>query len=265
MKKYYNYGEIILILREEYKECKHLLEELNCCINVKSDNSSFHFSGIMSKKDDPQDLSDRRIQLFVEKRYLDILKKIQYLKYDWYGQYLYCAYFNVEKKDNNMYGLTDEEIETPVDGSKFMPKVEIIDQNKFSSLVDEIFSSNLMQLKQGCFEHNSDVILLNFHKVNISTKLGDHSFISWNGIRDDFDYSITRHYSRALIEDILSLEIPTDKISPDWIELLEKHENLFGKKFDVDIDVQSKKGILQLYDIKNSDNNNIVKLLKKPK
>lgn len=115
---------------------------------------------------------------------------------------------------------------------------------------------------------------MNFNKVNISTQLGDRSYISWNGISDNFDYSITRHYSRAsmtrhysraLIKDILSLEIPTDKISPEWIELLEKHENLFGKNFDVDIDVQSKKGILQLCDIKNSGNNNVVKLLKKTK
>lgn len=41
MKKYYKYGEIILSLRKEYKECKYLLDELNNCINIKADNSTF--------------------------------------------------------------------------------------------------------------------------------------------------------------------------------------------------------------------------------
>ena len=93
MKKYYKYGEIILALREEYKECKHLLDELNKCINIKSDNSNFYFTGLLSDNDKAQDLSDRKIRLFVEKRYLDVLKKIQYLKYNWYVQFLYSAFF----------------------------------------------------------------------------------------------------------------------------------------------------------------------------
>lgn len=75
MKKYYKFGEIILALREEYQECRHMLDELKDCINVKSDNSKFYFTGLLSNDDGPQDLSDRKIRLFVEKRYLDILKK----------------------------------------------------------------------------------------------------------------------------------------------------------------------------------------------
>ena len=31
MKKYYKFGEIILALREEYKECKGILDELKSC------------------------------------------------------------------------------------------------------------------------------------------------------------------------------------------------------------------------------------------
>ena len=36
MKKYYRYGEMILALREEYQECRKLLDELNDCVNIKS-------------------------------------------------------------------------------------------------------------------------------------------------------------------------------------------------------------------------------------
>lgn len=66
MKKYYKYGEIILALRKEYKECKYLLDELNNCINIKSDNSYFYFTGLLS--DD--NCVDNRIRLFIEKNTL---------------------------------------------------------------------------------------------------------------------------------------------------------------------------------------------------
>lgn len=265
MKKYYKFGEIILALREEYKECKQLLNELNKCINIKTENSNFYFTGLLSEDKKTQNLNDRRIRLFVEKKYLDILKKIQYLRYNWYEQFLYSAFFLTEKKDNGLYELKYEDILTPVDGRKYIPEVKIIDQIKFSQFIDELFSSNLMQLTEGYFSNNHDNISLNFDYAYINTPLGDDSFISWNGINDIFKYSITRHNSPVLIEEIFSLEISSDKISLDWLRLLEKYENIFEKEvlFDVDINVQSKKGILQVSDIKTNDNNSVVKLIKK--
>lgn len=265
MKKYYKCGEIILALREEYKECKQLLNELNNCINIKTENSNFYFTGLLSEDKNTQDLNDRRIRLFVEKKYLDIMKKIQYLKYNWYEQFLYSAVFLTEKKENGLYGLKYKDISTPVDGKKYIPEVEIIDQTKFSQLIDELFSSDLMQLKEGYFSNNHDNISLNFDHAYISTPLGDDSFISWNGTNDSFKYSITRHNSPILISEILSLEIPSDKISADWLSLLEKHESIIEKEivFDVDINAQSKKGILHVSDIKIYDNKSVVKLLKK--
>lgn len=187
------------------------------------------------------------------------------MRYNWYEQFLYSAFFLTEKNDNGSYELKYEGILTPVDGKKYIPEVEIIDQTKFSQLIDELFSSNLMQLKKEYFSNNYDNILLNFDYAYISTSLGDDSFISWNGINDIFKYSITRHNSPFLIEKILSLEIPSDKISLDWLRLLEKQKSVFGEEilFDVDVNVQSKKGILQISDIKRNDNNSIVKLLKK--
>ena len=267
MKKYYTYGEMLLTLREEYRECKHLLDELNKHINIKSDNNHFHFTGLLSDDDRSKELDDRRIRLFIEKRYLNILKKIEYLKYNWYCQYLYSAFFNVERDENGLYGLKYDDIFTPVDGKKYIPEVQVVDQERFSELIDELFSSDLMQLKEGYFSNNHDSISLNFDSACIRTTLGDDSFIGWNGINDNLDYSITRHNSPSLIEDILSLEIPADKISSDWLKLLEKHENSFNSEliFDVDINAQSRKGILQISDIKRNDNNSVVKLLRKIK
>ena len=194
-----------------------------------------------------------------------ILKKIQYLKYNWYEQFLYSAFFLIEKKENGLYGLKYKDVLTPVDGRKYIPEVEIIDQTKFSQLIDKLLSSDLMQLEEGYFSNNHDNISLNFDYAYISTPLGDDSFISWNGINDSFKYSITRHNCPFLIEEILSLEIPSDKISGDWLKLLEKHESIVEKGilFDVDTNAQSKKGILHVSDIKTHDNKSVVKLLKK--
>lgn len=265
MKKYYKCGEMLLALREEYRECKHLLDELNKYINVESDFNNFHFTGLLSDNDEVDGLKNRRIRLYVEKRYLDILKKIQYLKYDWYCQYLYSAFFNVEREENGLYELKYDDIPTPVDGRKYVPEVQIVNQEIFSELIDELLSCDLMQLKEGCFRNNHDIISLDFDRAFISTTLGDKSFIGWNGINDNFDYSITRHNSPALIKEIFSLEIPADKISPDWLKLLEKHENIFDKElsFDVDMNAQSRKGILQISDIERKSHINLVKLLKK--
>ena len=266
MKKYYKFGEMILALREEYQECKHILDELKDCINVKSDTSKIYFTGSLSSNDKIQDLSDRSIILCVEKKYLDILKKIQYLKHDLYGQFLYSAFFAVNKKDNDSYGLEYDDMFTPVNIRKYIPEVQIVDQAKFSEVIDELFSTDLMQLKRGIFRNNHDRILLNFDSAYISTS--DASFIRWNGINDNFDYSINRcNFSPLipnLIEGILLLEIPADKISSDWLKILEKHEIIFDRKllFQVDVDVRSKKGILGFSDVEDKG---VVKILEKVK
>lgn len=250
------------IKREKYKECKHILDELNNCISIQSENRKFYFSGLLSDNDGIQGVCDRKIRLFVEKKYLDILKKIQYLKYGWYSKFLYEAIFVVEKQEQELYKLVYDNMLTPVDGRKYIPIVEIIDQNKFSYLIDELFSSDLMQLKNRFFNNNHDTIRLEFNSAWIRTPLGNDSLIFWDGIDDVFSYSINRDPSYMLIKNILSLEIPADKISPDWLNLLEKHKNDFDDQiiFNVDIKAQSRKGILQVSEIENKKT---VKLLKK--
>lgn len=262
MKRYYKFGEIILALREEYKECKPLLEELSKNIGVNP-QGKYYFTGHLSLDNKVKNLEDRKIQLHVEKEYLNILKKIQYLKHDWYGAYLYTAIFDVQKEPNGLYGLKYDNIFTPVDGKKFVPGVEIKDQVQFSKVVDELLSKDLLNLKAGHFNHNGDRIILNFDNAYISTPLGNKSTISWDGITDDINYSITKDSSPSLIENILSLEMPVDKISHQWVEMLEKHENIFGEVFDVDINAQEQKGVLKVSSIERMSNITFVKLLKK--
>lgn len=262
MKKKYKFGEMMLVLREEYKDCKRILNQLDKYISLENNNDTFHFSGALGSNVESTEEEMHRIVLTVEKKHLEILEKFQYLKYNWYNQYLYKAHFDVVKGDNGLYSFVYDNILTPVDHKKYVPEVEILDQDNFSNLIDELFLSDLMQLERGRFNINHDSIYLDFDHGFINTALGDNSFISWNGIDDTFRYSVTRHQCPFLLEEILSLEIPAEEISSSWIQLLQKHENDFDSNliFDVDTNVQSKKGILQISDI---ENNKVVRLTKK--
>lgn len=276
MKKSYKFGEIILALREEYMECKHLIEELNKQVNVETENSRVYFSGKLRENYTSCEPRDRNIRLYVERRYNEILKKIQYLKYTWYSQYLYMAIFDVEKEENGLYGIKYADIPTPVDGRKYIPNVQIVNQERFSELVDEMFSTDLMQLKQWHYytaEYGSPeyyecpMISLNFDRAKIIRTLFDNSSIWWDGISDEIEFSIDKYNKSFLIVDILSMEVPTDKIPEEWLKLLEKHERVFGNEvfFDVDTTIRARKVILQVAGINRNDTSSVVKLLRKEK
>ena len=269
MKQYYKFGELIMALREEYRECKHMLVELGSCVNVVGNVKDYHFSGMLSNINNG-DLSDRRIELIVERHYLDILKKIQYLRYDWYSRFLYLSSFQVEKNDGGLYSVHYKDICSPVGRKKYIPEVTIIDYDKFSLLIDKLFASDLMQIKAAVFDINHDSIFLNFDKSFIGSHLGNYdksSFVSYNAFCDEFSYELSIYYRHPsfLISDILSLEIPADKLSDEWLKLLEKHKNI--SEFIVDeVECYSRKGILGISEIKeSSDDKKVVTLVKRPK
>ena len=264
MKKYYTFGEIILTLREEYNESKKLLEELKNYIKINSYYEDYYFSGTLYYIDEFKDYTaDNKIILKVEKKRLELLKKIEHLKYTWYSQFLYSADFKVDKKDNK-YELNYWDVSTPIDEKKYIPKVKIINKEEFSKISDKLYSSDLMKLRRKLFWINHDGIILDFDYACINTNLGDESHITWEGNTDSFIYSIKRHNCPLLIEDILSLEIPSDRISKDWLKLLEKHENLFGNNqiYEVDVDARTKKGILKLDNIDMVRGNSCITLKK---
>ena len=149
---------------------------------------------------------------------------------------------------------------------RYNPEIEIVDPNKFSETVEKLFSQDLMQLKNTDFRNNYDSVYVNFDTAHISTNLGDYSTIFWDGVTDEFEYSITSHSSPYLLESIFQLEIPAYKISPDWQKIIEKHEDPNKKEilFDVDIAVQSKKGIMYLSEIEEKEKIRVARFLKKP-
>ena len=67
MKKYYKFGEMLLVLRAEYNSLKNILNQLNHCISVEDENAHFYFSGLLL-----DEVCYREIRLIVEKKYLEI-------------------------------------------------------------------------------------------------------------------------------------------------------------------------------------------------
>ncbi len=261
MKKNYQFGEIMLILREEYNNCKYLLEELKKYVFIEGNYKKGYFNGTLKDNFDKNNPKNPQIWLYVEKRYSEILKRINCLKYSWYSKYLYTAIYNVIKNPIGYCLKYDNQL-TVIDEKKYIPHVEIIDEQMFSQIINQLFNTELMQLERGDFEINFEKINLDFSQVNITSTLGLKSIISWNGVDDTINYDVCKDFSSYLLEWILSLEIPASELSSSWIKLLEKYENHFAKQlyFSVDSSVQMKKGKLKIID---TIDKSYVKLLKK--
>lgn len=264
MKKYYTYGEIFLVLREEYRECKRLLDNLHMCVLVKDvDVKNYYFSGILKTPG-----ADSQVRLVVERRYADILKKIREFKHSVDGIYFYKAFFYAKQQRNGSYDLEYRSAYAP-DVKKYIPEIKITYPEGLKEYVNEILRTDLMQAQSRVFKNNHNHINLYFDHADISTPLGDESSLSLDCENSSVRYSINEHRSMYrhnpdyLIYDILYLQIPSDDISPDWLKLLEKHADILdgGVKFSV-ADAESERGILRLSEIECGNGISYAKLMK---
>ena len=267
MKDYYKYGEIIIALREEYQKCKILFDEMYKYINIKSNNMDYYFTGSLSNNINSDVLDDRKIKLIIERRYLSILKLFDYLKYGDYSKYFYKAKYNVSKNDNNLYEFVYDDVFYLNNKKEFKPEIEINNPGELALLVDELLQTDLMQLKMKYINNYDDTIVLNFDKAHIMSHLGEKSLVRWNGIEDDFEFILNNNSNPLLVTDILSSKISKEKIPFYWLNLLEKNEDICKKEFFFDLysSIESRKGCLEITDIKRNDDYDEVKLTKKKK
>ena len=264
MKKKYSFGELLLVLREEYRECKSIIDELNNCVKVDSDSTHHSFSAFLSQSHDKQDISDRKVKLFLQKKYMEILKRFYHLKYGLASAFLYNASFDVVKGNDDQYDLKYNDVFTPFNHKNYKPLVQIIDRDKFSFLIDKLLSTDLMQLKMGRFDINYNLVKLDFSTASIDDLLGDNFSLEWDGFNDIIAYSMEKREGPGFLSLIFDLKVPADCFSEDWLKLLEKHEDILKKEtfFDVDYNVQQKKGILEIAGIEFGDEKNQVYLNK---
>ena len=266
MKSFYTYGEMILALREEYKECGRLLNKLNTCIDIKDDYDNYYFKGIIPSFN----LNDRKICLVVKKWYPNFLNKIQKIKDGIFGGGLYIASYDVLGKEDGLYELKYKNIDVE-DGDciKYVPEINITDKYMFSKIINDLFSTDLMQLKEKVFSNNNEDIVLGFGSALITIRMGDYwQHLSWNGIDDTVSYLASRRFIPKLydIENILSLEMPAYKISTDWGRIFEKYESNPDVIFNYSLDkgINLRKDCLQFSDeIQGSEYCKNVRLLKK--
>lgn len=121
-------------------------------------------------------------------------------------------------------------------------------------MIDKVFSLDIMQIQNGNLFVNYDFISLDFDTAFISSTLGSKSFLSWEGTNDTIHYSIKRDCSSYLLERMLYLEIPLERIPVEWLQIFKKHENKFSDEifFYVDWHVSRRNnGFLQIHTLDN--------------
>ena len=263
MRKYYKFGEMLMILREEYKKCNPILDELNRCVRVDDNAREQYFRGILPFDEG----EEREIRLFVEKR-IDFLDKLDsYLLYgnSDFRKESYAADLKVIKNDNGSYGFRYAHDFSPLTRSRYNPIVEITDQEKFAYLVDCLLAVDLMQLRDAYLKNNYDVISMNANYGCIHTF--EDSAISLEREKvDELKYSMVRPRNSAYIDQLLELEMPADKIPSAWLNLFEKYEGIFDKEmtFSIDNKIRARKGIMKISDdIRDNGRYKFVKMLKK--
>ena len=231
MRKYYKFGELLFTLRNEYLKQKVLLEELKKYVDINDDYLDMYFSGRLV--DDSWDYEDKGLSLIVTKKYNELLKKIQDLRYDWYSVFLYRAKYNFVRNEDGIYTPVYDNIYSFVD-KKYVPEVRINDNEQFGLIADIIYSTDLMNTKHGNFAINDSRVCLDYDEARIYTNCSKGTNIKWNGVNDELTCSTKGRFYPALVRDVLSFDMPADRISDDWIELLKNNEKNISNKYDID-------------------------------
>ena len=258
--KTYEFGKIMLVLRQEYMNYKSILDRLNNCVNVESEGVNHFFSGALAS-----DRSDACVKLFVEKEYNKLFKRYKYRLYKFYA---YTAIYDTYKSNHNLYSFKLNKSGL-FDSKEFNPTIDIIDKEKFSNLVDELLSSDLMKLKM----HNNvgidqDTFGYDFGRFEISSSIGNSiensSSLVWNGFNDNIECYFPENACYGYIIDILKLKVPASVIPNDLLMLLEKYDNVYCNDifYSFDLGKNGLNNTFNIYSIDNKKHNTYVKLRK---
>ena len=258
MRKTYTYGEILLLVREEYLECRKLLNQMLECIKIDDNYQKAYVTANLNDKGRVNN-KELEVMLNVEKK-CSLLNKIwNEILYDFNGKYLYRAELLLKENENGYLFNADYLNDMVENKKKYIPQVKIKDEMTFSLLVNQLLASDLVQLNKGKVWWNHDTISMNFDKVFISSPLGHKSTICWSGLEDGIKYNVKEDFSNRLLEEILSLRIPRDALPDEWIQFIENHEKNRQFRFDVSTNIDNNMGFLK---VRRIDENNKVKLIK---
>jgi len=269
MKASYTFGEFFLTMREKYKEVEPLFNELKNYISVSSEYDDLYFYADLINDDDQyifdedyyQLISNNRVRLYVEEKCSKFKKKFYDKRQHVMGLKSYYTSYIVTKNEDDTYSFN------PI-GSIDDFKPIITDQKKFSEIMNKIMEKDFMKLHEKIFEFNKERILLYRDYISMSTPLLGYfpeGSIDWNAKDDTIDYTAflkTRVYNYYL-EETFDLEIPSNVISSDWLEVLEENELKDGFIFNIEDILRSRKGKLKISEIEKKEDRGFVRLLKK--
>lgn len=258
MRKTYTYGEILFLVREEYLECRKLLNQMLECIKI---DGEYKNAFITANLKNPRIVNSNEIEVLLKiEKECSLLNKIWYeMLYDFNGKYLYSAEMLLRGNQTGYYFKDDYINDEVGNKKKYIPKVQIKDEMTFSLLVNQLLASDLAQLNKGKVGWNHNTISMDFDKVFITSPLGHKSTICWSGLEDGIKYNIKEDFSNKLIEEILSLKIPRDALPDEWMQFIENHEKNRNFQFDVSTNIDNNTGILKVRRMDDSK----VKLIKK--
>ena len=181
-----------------------------------------------------------------------------------FSSFLYRSTFNIQQDERGLYRLEHCSFAKKVSNLQYVPQIEILDQEKFSEIAETIFKTDLLNTKDGIYENNYDSIALNLFKATMRTKLGSINYVVWDAQDDIIKFSAEKRVEDYILDQVFSLEIPSDKLSTDWLQLLEKHEHLLEKGVSSLTEFPSSKtGELQISTIDKGSIGTLVKMNKK--
>lgn len=249
MKEYYRFGDLLVTLRKEYMSNMKLLNELQKYIEIKSEYEKMYFRGhLLYKCNDPKENLEYKdntgkITLIVEKKYNELLKKYKEIKY-YNGWLFYAAQYDFFKNESGFYVPNYHEpfnLTTVAKRKRYIPEVEINNPEKFTNIMDQIYSSDIMQTEFGSFKINYDKIGLDFDIASMRSELDGGISLEWHGPNDEFYYNCYTPFVNGRVDELLSLEVPSYKISDNWLKLLEKYDSyLSSMQYSADISVKKK-------------------------
>ncbi len=245
MKKYYRYIEILMSLRKEMLRLNNIIGKLQDYIKVDGDYESIKVNASLMG----QHFMDNPFKVYVEvkKRYAFCDNKfkelVEFLKFSQKNLYPFFLTDRYDAiSDNGTYSLVRPynyryEWITEEENSKiYRPSIVVTNKDAFNTILNMAGNTDIAKTRSKILRANHDMFEIRCNDLILG--LLDPTYrhgivnIRWDGLKDEFIVNLENADFDLYFHD---LEIPSDKIPADILEILEKYENKFDKLVVCDI------------------------------
>ena len=249
MKKYYRYIEILMSLRKEMLRLNNIIGKLQDYIKVDGDYESIKVNASLIG----QSIYENPFKVYVElkKRYIFCNNMFnEYLELSKLpskdpNQYLFAGKNDLARflltdrydclKSNGSYDLVKtpnyrlKDLSEEQKNMLYKPQIVVTNKDAFDTILNTASNTDIAKLRSTVLRSNHDMFEIFYNRLRIlldvAYKLNALS-IDWDGLKDEFIVNLENVDFELYFHD---LEIPSDKLPSDLLEILEKHENEFDK------------------------------------